>query len=168
MEALRAYEGTALFVSHDRWFVSHLATRILEVTPSGPRDFPGTYDEYLERCGDDHLDAEAVVLRAKREKRAEAAAPSPVGSAWEEQKRRRNQQKVLPLRRDKVLATIEAAEARKKAIHDLYASPGFFEKTPQAEVNALVAEEAALGPQIDALMAEWEAIETEIASLGDE
>jgi ATPase subunit of ABC transporter with duplicated ATPase domains len=168
MEALRAYEGTALFVSHDRWFVSHLATRILEVTPSGPRDFPGTYDEYLERCGDDHLDAEAVVLRAKREKRAETAAPSPVGSAWEEQKRRRNQQKVLPLRRDKVLATIEAAEARKKAIHDLYASPGFFEKTPQAEVNALVAEEAALGPQIDALMAEWEAIETEIASLGDE
>jgi ATPase subunit of ABC transporter with duplicated ATPase domains len=168
MEALRAYEGTVLFVSHDRWFVSHLATRILEVTPSGPRDFPGTYDEYLERCGDDHLDAEAVVLRAKREKRAETAAPSPVGSAWEEQKRRRNQQKVLPLRRDKVLATIEAAEARKKAIHDLYASPGFFEKTPQAEVNALVAEEAALGPQIDALMAEWEAIETEIASLGDE
>jgi ATPase subunit of ABC transporter with duplicated ATPase domains len=168
MEALRAYEGTVLFVSHDRWFVSHLATRILEVTPAGPRDYPGTYNEYLERCGDDHLDAEAVVLRAKREKRAEAAAPSPVGASWEEKKRRRNLQKTLPLRRDKVLSTIEAAEARKKAIHDLYATPGFFEKTPQAEVSALVEEEAALGPQIDALMAEWEALETEIASLGGE
>jgi ATPase subunit of ABC transporter with duplicated ATPase domains len=168
MEALRAYEGTVLFVSHDRWFVSHLATRILEVTPTGPRDYPGTYNEYLERCGDDHLDAEAVVLRAKREKRAEAAAPSPVGGSWEEKKRRRNLQKTLPLRRDKVLSSIEAAEARKKAIHDLYATPGFFEKTPQAEVSALVEEEAALGPQIDALMAEWEALETEIASLGGE
>jgi ATPase subunit of ABC transporter with duplicated ATPase domains len=166
MEALRTYEGTVLFVSHDRWFVSRLATRILEVTPTGPRDFPGTYDEYLDRCGDDHLDAEAVILRAKKEKRAEAAAPSPVGGSWEEKKRRRNLQKTLPLRRDKVLATIEAAEARKKAIHDRYATPGFFEKTPQAEVSALVAEEAALGPQIDALMAEWEALEAEIASVG--
>ena len=173
MEALRAYEGTVLFVSHDRWFVSQLATRILEVTPSGPRDFPGTYEEYLERCGDDHLDAETVVLKAKREKRAEAAptaaaAAAAVGTSWEEQKRRRNQQKTLPLRRDKVLSTIEAAEARKKAIHDLYATPGFFERTPQAEVSALMAEEAALGPQIDALMAEWEALEAEIASLGGE
>jgi ATPase subunit of ABC transporter with duplicated ATPase domains len=166
--ALRAYEGTVLFVSHDRWFVSQLATRILEVTPTGPRDFPGTYDEYLERCGDDHLDAEAVVLRAKSEKRAESAAPTPVGSAWEEQKRRRNRQKTLPLRRDKVLQAIEAAEARKKAIHDLYASPGFFERTPQAEVSALVAEEAAIGPQVDALMAEWEELEAEIASLEEE
>jgi ATPase subunit of ABC transporter with duplicated ATPase domains len=169
MEALRAYEGTVLFVSHDRWFVSQLATRILEVTPTGPRDFPGTYDEYLERCGDDHLDAETVVLKAKREKRGEAtAAPSAVGVSWEEKKRRRNQQKLLPARRDKVLATIEAAEARKKAIHDLYASPGFFERTPQGEVSALMTEEAALGPQIDALMAEWEALETEIASIEEE
>ncbi|MCK6590196.1 MAG: ABC-F family ATPase, partial [Polyangiaceae bacterium] len=171
VEALKAYEGTVLFVSHDRWFVSRLATRILEVTPSGPRDFPGTYDEYLERCGDDHLDAEAVVLKAKREKRADAqaAAQSAVGASWEEKKRRRNLQrnlqKTLPVRRDRVLAMIEAAEARKKAIHDLYATPGFFEKTPKADVNALMAEEAALGPQIDTLMAEWEALEAEIASL---
>jgi ATPase subunit of ABC transporter with duplicated ATPase domains len=60
-----AFEGTVFFVSHDRWFVSELATRILEVTPDGLRDFPGTYAEYLERCGDDHLDADAVVLKAK-------------------------------------------------------------------------------------------------------
>jgi len=54
---LKGYPGTVLFVSHDRWFVSELATRIVEITPEGPRDFPGTYAEYLARCGDDHLDA---------------------------------------------------------------------------------------------------------------
>ena len=54
---------------------------------------------------------------------------APTGGSWEEQKRRRNRQKELPARRDKVLAAIEAAEARKKAIHELYASPGFFERT---------------------------------------
>ncbi len=42
VDGLKAFEGTVLFVSHDRWFVSELATRILEVTPDGLRDFPGT------------------------------------------------------------------------------------------------------------------------------
>ena len=160
-----------VFVSHDRWFVSELATRILEVTAEGPRDFPGTYEEYLASCGDDHLDAEAVVLKAKKERTDGAPAPTAAagdagGGSWEEKKKRRNRQKELPARRDKVLATLEACEARKKAIHEAYASDGFFEKTPQPQVDALVREEAALGPQIDALMAEWESLETEIAELG--
>jgi ATPase subunit of ABC transporter with duplicated ATPase domains len=163
-EALAAFEGTVLFVSHDRWFVSELATRILEVTPEGPRDFPGTYEEYLARCGDDHLDADAVVLRARAERRVDPGAGAAIAS-WEEQKKRRNRQKELPARRDKVLAAIEAAEARKKAIHEAYASEGFFERTPKGEIDALVAEEKALGPQIDALIAEWEALEGEIAAL---
>jgi ATPase subunit of ABC transporter with duplicated ATPase domains len=171
--ALRAFEGTVIFVSHDRWFVSELATRILEITPTGPNDFPGTYLEYLARCGDDHLDATAVVLRAKEERREErkegssgnATATGAKEGSWEEQKRRRNRAKELPARRDKALAAIEVAEARKGAIHASYAEPGFFERTPQAEVDRLVAEEAALGKQIDALMAEWEALETEIAEL---
>ena len=49
IEALKQYTGTLIFVSHDRWFVSELATRIIELTPSGPNDFPGTYAEYLSR-----------------------------------------------------------------------------------------------------------------------
>ncbi|WP_299004386.1 ABC-F family ATPase [uncultured Shewanella sp.] len=49
--ALEMYEGTLLFVSHDRAFVSSLATRILEVTPSGVNDFKGTYDEFLRSKG---------------------------------------------------------------------------------------------------------------------
>ena len=45
--ALENYPGTLIFVSHDREFVSSLATRILELTPNGIVDFSGTYDEYL-------------------------------------------------------------------------------------------------------------------------
>lgn len=51
--ALSIFEGTVLFVTHDREFVSSLATRIIEVTPEGIKDFPGTYDEYLEREGNE-------------------------------------------------------------------------------------------------------------------
>ncbi len=162
-DALRSFDGTVLFVSHDRWFVSQLATRILEVTPDGFRDFPGTYAEYLERCGDDHLDADAVVLKAKKEKPASASTND--GSSWEEQKKKRNRLKDRPARRDKALAEVEAAEARKKVIHEKYGTAGFFEKTPADEIAKLQAEDIALATLIDLKMAEWEQLEKEIAEL---
>ncbi len=45
--ALENYPGTLIFVSHDREFVSSLATRIIELTPQGIVDFTGNYDDYL-------------------------------------------------------------------------------------------------------------------------
>ena len=45
--ALEHYPGTLLFVSHDREFVSSLATRIIELTPHGIVDFNGNYEDYL-------------------------------------------------------------------------------------------------------------------------
>jgi len=45
--ALENYPGTLLFVSHDREFVSSIATRIIELTPTGIVDIHGTYEEYL-------------------------------------------------------------------------------------------------------------------------
>jgi len=75
--ACRAYEGTLVFVSHDRWFVNQLATRIVEITPEGVQDFSGGYDEYLARAGEDHLDAREGLRRARPSKRA---ARGPGGS----------------------------------------------------------------------------------------
>ena len=49
--ALEMYEGTLMFVSHDREFVSSLATRIIEIRDNEIVDFHGTYDEYLKSLG---------------------------------------------------------------------------------------------------------------------
>ncbi|WMC12335.1 ABC-F family ATPase [Oceanimonas pelagia] len=49
--ALELYQGTLIFVSHDREFVSSLATRILELSEHGIRDFSGSYDDYLREQG---------------------------------------------------------------------------------------------------------------------
>ncbi len=167
VEGLKAFEGTVVFVSHDRWFVSELATRVLEVTPKGPRDFPGTYAEYLERCGDDHLDADAVALKAKRERAAAGgAAAAPAEGSWEEQKKRRNRLKALPGQRDRVLEEIDRVDARRKAIQALYCSPGFFEDTPPERVAALQAEDQELAALVEARTAEWERLEAEIEALG--
>jgi ATPase subunit of ABC transporter with duplicated ATPase domains len=49
--ALENYPGTLIFVSHDREFVSSIATRIIELTPKGIIDFSGNYDDYLRSRG---------------------------------------------------------------------------------------------------------------------
>jgi len=45
--ALEHYDGTLIFVSHDREFVSSLATRVIEIKDRTLVDFQGTYEEYL-------------------------------------------------------------------------------------------------------------------------
>ncbi|MCG5484208.1 MAG: ATP-binding cassette domain-containing protein [Sinorhizobium meliloti] len=51
INALSAYQGTMLFVSHDRRFLSALSNRVLELTPDGINQYGGGYSEYVERTG---------------------------------------------------------------------------------------------------------------------
>ncbi|MCK6537840.1 MAG: ABC-F family ATP-binding cassette domain-containing protein [Polyangiaceae bacterium] len=162
VEALEEYKGTLIFVSHDRWFVDKLATRVIEIRPDGLNDFAGTFREYLERQGDDHLDAEQVALAA-RARKSEAPKPVVVASSS-----RTNRHRSLPKKRDEVLERIAQVEARLGEINTAYCAPGFFERTPKGEVDRLQQERAGHEAQLAALTAEWEALETEIAALAPE
>ena len=51
VEALSAYEGAMLFVSHDRHFLAALSNRVLELTPDGIHKYGGGYTEYVARTG---------------------------------------------------------------------------------------------------------------------
>ncbi len=169
VDGLRAYDGTLIFVSHDRWFVSRLATRVVEIKADEILDYNGTYEEYVHYCGDDHLDADTVVLRARREKREakkaarDAAGGSPTGG------RRgavsKNVLRKLRDRRDRIVARIERAEARVGEINETFCDPSFYERTPAADVRALEAEQNRIREQIDELTAEWEEAESELANL---
>jgi ATPase subunit of ABC transporter with duplicated ATPase domains len=162
VDALKTYAGTIVFVSHDRWFVNELATRIVEITSEGLRDFAGTYGEYLEKCGDDHLDGDAVAARARTGKVVEIATSTAASGTWQDQKKRRNRAAQLPRLRDKILADIQEAETRKAAIQATYADAGFFQRASRDQIDALVTEQEALGPRIEALMGQWEDIEKEM------
>ena len=66
LDALQRFEGTVIFVSHDKFFIQGLATRILELTASATpgvgtriRNFPGTYDYYLYRIAAEAADSPA-------------------------------------------------------------------------------------------------------------
>ena len=51
VRALDRFDGTIVFVSHDRAFLRALSTRVLELGPAGPHVYEGTYDEYVSRTG---------------------------------------------------------------------------------------------------------------------
>ena len=52
VEALKAYDGTILIVSHDRHFLKQLTTQVAEVDKGGVKFYPGTYSEYLSHIGE--------------------------------------------------------------------------------------------------------------------
>ena len=52
LEALQDYSGTLLFVSHDRYFIENLATRVIEISDGGVTDYPGDYEYYMWRKKD--------------------------------------------------------------------------------------------------------------------
>jgi ATPase subunit of ABC transporter with duplicated ATPase domains len=164
VEGLQAYDGTLILVSHDRWFVSRLARRILEITPAGIEDFRGSYEEYVERCGDDHLDAEQAVLKARREKRR-SKARDRYASDERELRRRRNR---LEKRQRRLSDEIENAETRVHEINELFCNPGFFDRTPGGEIRKLEKEQKDLGARVDELMEEWAAVEEELSELEPE
>lgn len=66
-EALMAYEGSALLVSHDRYFISRVANRIVELGDGGLVLYRGNYDYYLEKKNEEREEARKKALAAERE-----------------------------------------------------------------------------------------------------
>jgi ATPase subunit of ABC transporter with duplicated ATPase domains len=179
VEGLKKFSGTLVLVSHDRWFVAQLATRIVEIRPGEVRDFHGDYEQYVHFCGDDHLDADKVILKARQEKKpkkakgsqesragkGEAAASngkssnrseknSPAGN--KKDKGRSKNQRRSGLSQEELLSRIDQAEKRIEAIDAIFCRPDFYEKTPTAEAKDLQDERAELEESVTQLTAQWE------------
>ncbi len=81
LESLQEFEGTLVFVSHDRYFIDKLATRIFEIEGGEVRVFPGNYEDYLWRKGGAKVDL-SLSSTAKPETAAATnpASTVPLGS----------------------------------------------------------------------------------------
>lgn len=98
--AFSDYDGTILFVSHNRFFVQNIANRILEITPEGLRDFRGTYDEYLKKFGEDYLDRDSNLKNEKsrnKDKKAEKPKKKSIVEklSYKDQKRYNKEERAL-------------------------------------------------------------------------
>ena len=167
VEGLKSFPGTLIIVSHDRWFVGQLATRIVEIKPGEVRDYQGTYEDYVHFCGDDHLDADRVVLKAKSEKKLKKAAGNgaqaagrPKGRGSRANGKAKARRRQAEQQQDELMARIEAAEARMQEIDAASCAPGFYDNAPADEVRGLQIERSELERDIETLTAEWELSET--------
>jgi ATP-binding cassette subfamily F protein 3 len=197
LDALIAYGGTLIFVSHDRYFVERLATRIIEVGNGRAESFPGTYLEFLWRK--EHLEDTRATNGERRttsgeqrtknderptknaERRTSAAAgtkhegrrtPSPSHREVRKQqdaehRKRARELKARQTRLTELEARIAAAETAIKELESAMSAPGFYEN--RAAAQGLIDRHQALMWQVGELMHQWEMLAdlAETADLDD-
>lgn len=115
LDALRQYEGTVIFVSHDRGFIEHLATRVIELSAGErARNFPGDYEYYLWRKEQETADGETAAQHDDSPpfSKQEEEIPREGKLSWEEEKRIKNMVKELRREEERLLSEIERLESK--------------------------------------------------------
>lgn len=140
--ALIDFDGTLLFVSHDRYFINRVADKVLEISAEGSKLYLGDYDYYLEKKAEE---AEiAALLAAESDAISEQAAPSSYQASKDDQKWRRKLTR-------KIAALDEQLQAFDVSITELHE-----QMVESAEDFVKLGE---LQKTLDAMMAEKETVE---------
>jgi ATP-binding cassette, subfamily F, member 3 len=178
LEALEDYGGTLIFVSHDRYFVERLATKIIEVGHGEAVVYPGTYTEFLwskEHHGESaKIQAPSSKLqKASKDQRQTSQAKvtdarSPQSGVRETRKReeaeRRKRQRAAESLQQRIAdleSRIAEREAQVKELEATMASPGFYENLEAAK--PVTDKHQALMWEVGDLIAQWEALQEHLA-----
>ncbi len=147
-EALCAFPGSALIVSHDRWFLDRVATRVLWLGAGGEHEtHTGDVSDLLERRRERASTAARANARAAV-KAPEPATPSPAKLTWTE----RRELEALPDR-------ITVLEDELRTLDGRLADPDLYANADPAELQRLTARRGAAQDETDALLARWEELE---------
>ncbi|HGK8167584.1 TPA: ABC-F family ATP-binding cassette domain-containing protein [Streptococcus pyogenes] len=151
--ALIDFDGTLLFVSHDRYFINRLATKVLEITENGSTLYLGDYDYYLEKKAELEELARLAAGETVEETKEASATDYQLQKANQKERRR------LTRRYEEIEARLETIEERIGAIQeDMHAS------NDMAQLIAWQKEWDQLDQEQEALMEEWETIAEQIES----
>ncbi len=171
MDAFRNYEGTLLFVAHDRYFLEDLPDRIIEVNDGRLRSYPGDYTDYLlakEREEAAMIEAQKVGKKGGKKK---AAPPPPAPSREkkdketdkrermkrrDEEKKRLREERKLQKRMDDLEREITETETAIEEIEARMASPKV--ASDYVELLDLEKEKKRLTKKVETLIKEWEGL----------
>ncbi|MGG6798043.1 UNVERIFIED_CONTAM: ABC-F family ATP-binding cassette domain-containing protein [Streptococcus canis] len=144
--ALIDFDGTLLFVSHDRYFINRLATKVLEITETGSTLYLGDYDYYLEKK------AELEELARLATEEVSETVEEPIND-YQLQKTNQKERRRLTRRYEEIEARLESIEER---INDLQADMHASNDTTQ--LMAWQEEWEQLDQEQETLMEKWETI----------
>jgi ATP-binding cassette subfamily F protein 3 len=171
LDALVRYPGTLVFVSHDRYFIEKLATRVLELEGGRARVFPGDYAYYLwrkqkEAMGQGVLPAKAAAVPQEAPMAPIGAElPAPAATAAEtrlQSKQLQGELRRLAREEEGILTELERLAAARREL-ELALSDGEVYRDG-ARVKLLVQELEANAKRQEELNARWEAVERELRS----
>ncbi|HEU5259278.1 MAG TPA: ATP-binding cassette domain-containing protein [Vicinamibacterales bacterium] len=180
LEALEDYGGTLIFVSHDRYFVEKLATKIIEVGHGEAIVYPGTYTEFLwSKAQQENPKSQIPSSKSQKGPKPEVRSPKPVESrdpnpeSREARKRQDAERKkkqratdALQKRISELESRIAEREAQVKELEATMAAPGFYENL-QA-IKPVTDRHQALMWEVGDLIAQWEALQEHAAELPSE
>ncbi len=150
-QALNCYTGTALFVSHDRYFINKTATRILDLTGNTLVNYIGNYDYYLEKCKeltDIYVSGKETVQKAE--------AVSSNKADWKQKKEEQARQRKLENDRKRTEDKIEAAEQRIGELEEAFSDSEI--ATNSAKLQELHQEYEEKQKELEALYEHWETL----------
>ena len=149
--ALEDYEGTVFFISHDRYFIDKIATRILELTPESVTSYIGNYSEYQEKK------QQLAFIEAKKQQDttvAQTNVTSPNDYQKQKEQRRLEQQRKRQLEEtEQTIATSEERLAYLQA--ELFKEEVYLDPT---NLNAVQQEIETLECQLVELLEQWESL----------
>jgi ATP-binding cassette subfamily F protein 3 len=186
LDALEDYGGTLIFVSHDRYFVERLATKIVEIQDGAAVVYPGTYEEFLWSKAQRDAAAgpkpaqerprrsgpEDKLIRGRGSVKTPAADKSPSSPPSREEhkrlqadeRRRDRERKARRARIDDLEARIAEREQAIKDLEATMASPGFYGDREAAQ--PVIDRHQALMWEVGSLMEQWESLQ-ELAAAED-
>jgi ATP-binding cassette subfamily F protein 3 len=167
-EALVAFNGTIVFISHDRYFINRIATHVVEVDRGHLTTHLGNYDEYLERkSGAAHAPPTAADP-PRAVARTEPARPSPgrAGSGRGSRKGIEREIKTIKGRLEAIETQIAAMERRLEEIGLALADPDLYRDGARAREIAQSRKDAE--QQVAWLMKEWEELSLRLSAASEE
>lgn len=150
--ALIDYPGTILFVSHDRYFINRIATKVIELSSTGATQYLGDYDYYLEKKLEQEELKVLAASAAAADKQASSSSLSDK-SAYKQDKEAKKLERQRKRRIEEIEASIEELETEISNCEELLCDPAIFQDHQKVgELNEKM-EKAKL--EVDQLMEEW-------------
>ena len=155
-EALEDYEGTILFVSHDRYFINKIANKVFDITEEGYSLYLGNYDYYLEK-----REQEKIAKRLKEEKVVETRVKEVNDYVLGKEEKRRIRK--LERMRDELIFQIDELESKIKIVNEeLMKEEVYTDAVKTQEWNRKLKE---LTLELDEKNNSWLEIEEELESI---
>lgn len=149
-EVLSDFEGTLLFVSHDRYFIDRLATKVWAIEEGSLNAYLGNYTEY-------RLRRRPVVVDTQPAKAAKTTQPEKAASKTENSNNGKKKGKTKVRTVEDVERDVEKAETQVKSLEDALGQAAL--NADAAQLTQLTAEYEQAKLQVEELMAEWERLQ---------